>query len=467
MSENKIEKYLEGEYDGQSVGETLAQASSDIAEAVLISQEVRNYQEDVKESETKRILRKDKVSEEEIEGIMNDYATNEEYKQYLMNGAILQCDQASLEPFPLPDGAEIDLVMDEGEDVEKRKNTELIVTDDLMLVGDTPYATVLDAKQGENIFPFKCHCKKGVDRETEYLKIKNDPSCKMEGVCKHLMKLNREWDNLPLTGQFYKTRDATIHVMEDLDLIMEDTQCITMTSMLFCKHGGLITPVSSGQIMVSQFVGYLAYGCNSITQNPEEGYYMLYDGPTVDSIGEEHSFSDIYSNSSEYLTGALQGYGGDVGLNTEAGTKYEGAEDFSPRNGVLPHNDIMRHAIALGPTLQNPNFTLSSTGGIKADEMIYGACVDVTIEFEGKTYYIPAVIVDSKEHSAPNGLYQTNETFAGIKEGDSPSGNIVEWYVYQGDGDKNKSTGLNKFTKDGGIIIYKDERAVEKDDESY
>ncbi len=467
MSENKIGKYLEGDYDGQSVGETLAQASNDIAEAVSLVQEVERKQEEAKESETKRILRKDEVSEEEIESIMNDYATNEEYKQYLMNGAILQCDQASLEPFPLPGGSEIELVLDENEDGERRKNIELIVTDDLMLVNDTPYATVLDAKQGENIFPFKCHCKKGIDREAEYLKIKNDPSCKTEGVCKHLMKLNREWDNLPLTGQFYKTRDATIHIMEDLDLIMEDTQCITMTSMLFCKHGGLITPVSSGQIMASRFVGYLAYGCNSITQNPEEGYYMLYDGPTVDSIGEEHKFSDIYSGSSEYLTGALQGYGGSAGLNTEAGTKYEGAEDFSPRYGVLPHNGIMRHTIALGPTLQNPNFTLNSEGGIKADEMIYAACVDVTIEFEGKTYYIPAVIVDSKEHSAPDGLYQTNVTFANKEEVGSPPGNIVEWYVYQGSGDKNKSAGLSKFSKDGGIIIYKDERAVEKDDESY
>ncbi len=54
------------------------------------------------------------------------------------------------------------------------------------------------------------------------------------------------------------------------------------------------------------------------------------------------------------------------------------------------------------------------------------SCVDVTIEFEEKTYYIPATIVDVKAHTAPAGYVQTGESFSGEQAG-GDKGNIVEW----------------------------------------
>lgn len=242
---------------------------------------------------------------------------------------------------------------------------------------------------------------------------------------------------------------------------------INMMSMLFCKHGGLITPVTSGQTKegnTGKFVGYLAYGCKSITQNPDEGYYMLYNGPTVDGAGEVHMFADIYSISGENANGALQGYGGSAGLNTLKGTiRYEDQENYNSSKGTLCHDGIDRHTIAIGPTLQNPDFTLTEAGGIKGTEMIYGTCVDITIELEGKEYYIPAVIVDCKGHTYPGGYVQTGKSFSGEQAGGT-QGNIVEWYVRQGEDGKNKSTGLNQFSGNGGIIIYRDEVALEKHD---
>ncbi len=274
MSENKSSGYLEGNYDGKNMVSLAGQIAADIAESIVISQEAEKEQEKAKEKEAKRILGKESVMEEDIDKILEDYATNEEYKQYLMDGAVLQCNQATLDPFILPDGTKIDLVLNANENGEERKQTNLCVLDKSMSANDTPYATVLDTKQEENIFPFRCHCKRGVDREEEYSKIKNDPSCKTDGVCKHLMKLSKEWDNLPLEGQLYKKRDVTIEIMDDLNLIMKDTQCINMMSMLFCKHGGLITPVTSGQTLAIsngfQFTKEQLIGCGWINVTDEE-----------------------------------------------------------------------------------------------------------------------------------------------------------------------------------------------------
>lgn len=247
MSDNKSSDYLEGNYDGKNMVSLVGQIEADIKEAIVISQKAEKKKEEAEENEAKRILGKESVTEEDIDKILEDYATNEEYKQYLMDGAVLQCNQAMLEPFILPDGTRIDLVLNADENGEERKQTNLRILDESMSANDTLYATVLDTEKEENIFPFRCHCKKGVDREEEYTKIKNDPSCKTDGVCKHLMMLSNEWDNLPLEGQLYKKRDVTIKITDDLNLIMKDTQCINMMSMLFCKHGGLITPVTSGQ----------------------------------------------------------------------------------------------------------------------------------------------------------------------------------------------------------------------------
>lgn len=43
--------------------------------------------------------------------------------------------------------------------------------------------------------------------------------------------------------------------------------------------------------------------------------------------------------------------------------------------------------------------------------MAYGTGVDITIDLNGETYYIPAIIVDVKEHSAYTGEIQTGIPF--------------------------------------------------------
>lgn len=74
------------------------------------------------------------------------------------------------------------------------------------------------------------------------------------------MWLNREWDNYRVEGTEYLKKDDAIMVFDtgkdgqavQVDSVIEHrgVEGITMTSVLFCKHGGLIMPVTSGQTVV-------------------------------------------------------------------------------------------------------------------------------------------------------------------------------------------------------------------------
>ncbi len=431
------------------------QIQEDISEAKEIEKRAEEIRSKKGEEITKDKLGKEEVTKEEIEAVLNNYASNE--NEYLVNGAILTCDKAKRGSVKIKIGNAV--VEFEGNNSMSYKYARLNVKENGQSDNGLYVATIGDAEKDVNIVPFRCNCSLLPDRQWEIDKIKNNLNyCKTYGTCSQLMDLDDEWDNLPSDTSYFTYTD----VSKDGS---EEKEAINMMSMLFCKHGGLITPVISGQTKegnTGKFVGYLSYGCKSITQNPDEGYYMLYDGPTVDSVGEVYMFSDIYDMSGERAKGALQGYGGSAGLNTLEDTiRYVDQQNYNFSKGTLCYKGIDRHTIAIGPALQNLDFTLTASGGVKGTEMIYGTCVDITIEFEGKEYYIPAVVVDCKAHTAPAGYVQTGESFSGEQAG-GDKGNIVEWYVFQGKDGQNKSTGLNQFTNDGGIIIYRDEVALEE-----
>lgn len=214
------------------------------------------------------------------------------------------------------------------------------------------------------------------------------------------------------------------------------------------------------------FVGYLKYGATGITNDKSKGFYMLYDEPTLKSKKEEHYFAGIYARNGVKPGGALQSYGGSGKPNKNAGNTY-GHQGYDSNKGTLEYSGIERYGIAIGPVLQNPDFDANndkmynnSSKQILAEAMAYGTCVDVTIVLNGDRYYIPAIIIDTKAHSYPSGEIQTDDLIdPSRKDGNTgKTGPIVEWYVIQGEGEKNKSAGLKEFDRMGSIIIYRDER---------
>lgn len=208
-----------------------------------------------------------------------------------------------------------------------------------------------------------------------------------------------------------------------------------------------------------QFVGYLSYGSDGITQSGEAGYYRLYSAPTLSTKHVIYNCGDLYDEYNVEPCGALQSFCEKEVYNMgKSGITYGGQEP-NIEKGTLIYNGIERHAIAIGPTLQNPDFRLNDKKEIVADDMIYGTCVDIAIELEGERYYIPAIIVDVKAHTAEGGygIFQTGYDFAGNYEDTGKIGPIVEWYVVKETEEGNKSSGLGQFNSNSSIIIYQEE----------
>lgn len=198
----------------------------------------------------------------------NQYMEWEKMKEYLVDGAMLQCSKSTLKPFKVSGMPEIRLTNETEGSQEERERTRLYVrkVDGKMTVDKSFYATVLDCKKGElsrqkieesdddgaNIYPFRCNCQVEVDRvEEKDLIIEHIDECKKNGVCQYLMDLNDTWNNwLSDHGRFYEKRlvKVPIETKDGKKSFSIDAECISMTSMLFCKHGGLITPVDSGQV---------------------------------------------------------------------------------------------------------------------------------------------------------------------------------------------------------------------------
>lgn len=201
------------------------------------------------------------LAEAAMTAMYEAYMKEEILKNYLVDGAVLKCDKSTTLAFKAGDTVvELkDLDKESAEEKENRERTRLYVRKDdgKMPKGEALFATIYDCKQGAlskqadeedktsgpNIYPFRCNC--GVEgvKETEEKMIKNNlDNCKVNGVCQYLMNLDKVWNNsIEEQGDFFEKRFA-----EDENTGV-DADCIRMTSMLFCKRGGMITPVECGQ----------------------------------------------------------------------------------------------------------------------------------------------------------------------------------------------------------------------------
>ena len=176
----------------------------------------------------------EEISEEEYMKALYPY----NHDEYLVNGAILTCNMATEEVKSFGGNRyQISLASDK---------TVLNVTENpkAKCCGDLRHATILDCKKYENIKPFRCNCKNAPHNEKEWKNLLSDNSCKALGTCKALMDLNAHWDNMPSDVSYMNFSNEQYGAVPG----------INMTSMLFCRHGGIITPVNSGQIARKEIV---------------------------------------------------------------------------------------------------------------------------------------------------------------------------------------------------------------------
>lgn len=150
-----------------------------------------------------------------------------EKDEYLVEGAILTCTKAitSKKTYRNRDYKAASI----------GKVTALSVTENTKFkCCDLPHATIKDAKKNDNIPPFQCNCIFPPYNDKQWEALEADESCLKVGTCRALMNLNEEWDNLP-------------RVESDDCQKINGVPAINMSSILFCRHGGIIKVITSGQ----------------------------------------------------------------------------------------------------------------------------------------------------------------------------------------------------------------------------
>lgn len=206
------------------------------------------------------------MAQETLEGTITSEMINEEicrrlqddvYDEYLVNGAVLTCTGATKKDFSLSDGDKVELEKTEEESGEEKPTKNLYVRENPLYKDDLCHATVKDTVQGQNISPFFCNCSMSATMEQEQTIKANIGNCQKYGVCQYLMDLDDEWENINFEVPYaafsyaeeklYTYDSSGNEVPQDSSQITSTKEGIMMTSVLFCKHGGFIYPLTSGQ----------------------------------------------------------------------------------------------------------------------------------------------------------------------------------------------------------------------------
>ncbi len=206
------------------------------------------------------------VTDEEAETIVCTELMNDYMDEYLVDGAVLSCTSAVWDDFPLSGNESVHIEGVEKKTKEDKPTGILRVWENPMYINNLHHANVTDTKQGLNIMPFPCNCKEAALSEKKEEIRKNKADCQKNGVCKYLMDLEEEWENIDFNEQEYMALEDSSFYREFVDVNATESigvvnvgslgignlkngrkQGITMTSVLFCKHGGFIYPVTSGQ----------------------------------------------------------------------------------------------------------------------------------------------------------------------------------------------------------------------------
>lgn len=225
------DRYLERNYDS---GKEEQQEESDRKRAAYIEKKADELETDKRNELVRNELDYEEWDDAEaVDGLFSNYGMN--LKEYLVDGAILTCNRATSRIMTIK-GVEFG---PGGEGIQgDRKKTRLTIPYSGTTDNGSYMATVKDHKIGENIQPFECNCQNPPDRAEEMDAIFSDlEDCVKLGTCRKLMKLENDWENMISETDYLtcSTGDG------------EKIEKITRMSMLFCSHGGLITPVTSGQ----------------------------------------------------------------------------------------------------------------------------------------------------------------------------------------------------------------------------
>lgn len=281
---------------------------------------IEDKQKELLEIEKARISRWYNAEGDELEKLMEEYATDDKLSEYLVDGAVLMCTGATL-----ADSYGVRLNINQGVDsAEMRLRTVLNVTENPVSVNGLIYATVRDSIQNKNVLPFRCNCSLMTGRYVKVERIEADENCSQEGTCQYFMNLSAEWENMPLEEkQYLMMSDVNPTNLKGGIACLLDASCvegITMTSVLFCKRGGLIYPETSGQNEMKKAMGILRTYLKEGKYDEDELELALQLLAFNSNIGlfEYSSKTGLdYNRYDNYILGWCVYYSEEIGINIE------------------------------------------------------------------------------------------------------------------------------------------------------
>lgn len=197
--------------------------------------------------------------EEAIRELYSGYGRRDD--EYLVEGAILTCDKAVTDVKIIR--GQIFSCTELGDEAEKKKTILKVSTNQQEGINGMLIATVEDCKKGENIIPFQCNCAYEPFNDKEEEEIFSDlENCKQYGTCRKLMKLENKWENI--------IRETKYFTFNSISEKGKKVEGITMTSILFCSHGGIITPMNSGQIILDLRTVFAGFNIEEYLKNDNE-----------------------------------------------------------------------------------------------------------------------------------------------------------------------------------------------------
>jgi RHS repeat-associated protein len=208
--------------------------------------------------------------------------------------------------------------------------------------------------------------------------------------------------------------------------------------------------------------------CEDYLSKPDktDSWINLYDNPTVARKGRAVA---KHPNAANYDWGMPEELypknvpnSGDLPLNSRTQIANAGG---TPKVIVTSNNLYTdadgRYWVAVGPNVMNSQQTPNQL--IDYNKISYGTKIDIVVQdSNNNTYYIPAVLGDLKEHSSPDGLYQTGVPFdpsRGTYTGDGSTVEFLGYYILDKYGNfnpsgANSSVNITNNYKITEIIVY-------------
>ena len=233
---------------------------------------------------------------------------------------------------------------------------------------------------------------------------------------------------------------------------------------MICERGGVIHFLE-----ISEELGEVIKKMDEKVREPDLviDWLKLYRTPTVPFPGRsvpKHKDADNYDwGMEEELNGKDEEW-----FITESPVYKEITGNGGTFSAVMTENNLYadaegRYWVAVGPNVINPDHPTEKVNhSIPAEDMDYGTKLDIVVEDENQNiYYIPAVVGDAKEHSYPDGMYQTGEAFdTNRSKVFTQNKNSVEFIGYNiaqkvyEDGIERSSVNITNNFKLKEIIVY-------------